>query len=150
MPDACVIDTTILQKANAPLLNEPRARALFRKRLQLLNDIDQRRRTVLKSDSLVKEYEDQVGRPRNDFVKAFMELILGPSGDRVHHNWKTRWSGADREKSRKCRFPREDDHVLRTAIRSDSVTTIFTEEDRMLRADECIYRAFRVHIRGLP
>jgi hypothetical protein len=63
----------------------------------------------------------------------------------VTWNWKRRWSGADQEKARKCMYPREDDHVLRTAIKGNP-TTIFSEEKAMLASDACIYRAFEVHV----
>ena len=147
MPEECVIDTTVLQKANAPLKREPSAHSLFVRRLHLLNRIARGELTVLVSPKLVAEYRRQVRMPRNDHVMAFFALIDDPV--RATHNWPKRWSGAQREKARRCRYPREDDHVLRTAIRP-TPSTVVTEEQRMLNSDECIYRNFRVHIRGLP
>lgn len=144
MPQACVVDTTILQKANAPILREPRASRQFVRRLRLLERLAKGELIVLISQRLLTEYEKQVAEPRNDKVKAFLEMLTSGSG-RVLFNWKARWSGADREKARRCRFPAEDDHVLRTAVRPDG-STILSEEDRMMAADSCIYRAFSVLI----
>jgi hypothetical protein len=147
MPDV-VIDTMIIQKANATLTKDPGAAKLFVRRIRLLQRIQTGELRALKSRTLIAEYRRQVREPRNDFVRAFLELIDHPK--RSLFNWKERWSGADREKARRCRFPREDDHVLRTAIREESVTTIYTEEGRMIGANECIYRAFGVHVLQLP
>jgi hypothetical protein len=144
MTQECVVDTTVLQKVNAPLTHEPAERSAFVKRVNLLTQIQQGSMTVLISTKLIAEYERQVRSPRNDHVRLFFELIQDPG--RRTFNWRKRWSGADREHARRCRYPREDDHVLRTAIRPGSSTIIFTEEQPMLRADQCVYRRFQVHI----
>lgn len=141
----CVIDTNILQKANARLLKSPVATRKFYKRIALLERIMNDELHPLMSQKLLAEYETQVREPRNDFVKAFLEIITMP--DRVSYNWHRPWRG-DAEKARKCRFPSHDDHVLRTAIRPHA-STIYTEERPMLATDACIYRAFRVHIRDV-
>lgn len=138
----CVVDTSVLQKANAPL-TQPRQGPDFAKRLRLLKRIQVGELKVLISSHLFEEYQRQVSSPRNDFVKAFFELLGSP--DRRVSNWSP-WPSRDREKARKCRYPQEDDHVLRTARREDRSTTIICEERRMLLADACIYRKFRVHI----
>lgn len=141
-PRECVIDTTVLQKANAPLTKAPRVGSQFLKRLQLLQRIQAGALLVLISPKLVAEYRRQIARPRNDFIGAFFAILEG----RAIPNWKHRWSGSEREKARRCAYPVEDDHVLRTAIRPQSTTLILTEETQMVDADECIYRHFRVHI----
>lgn len=142
----CVVDTSVLQKANAPLSTQPRARSLFRRRLTLLERISRRELSVLISRQLIAEYDRQIREPRNEYIRAFLELVTDPS--KSIFNWHTPWSG-DRDNARKCRFPREDDHVLRTAI-CGGPSVIFTEEGRMLRADACIYHNFRVHIQEPP
>jgi hypothetical protein len=96
------------------------------------------------SRQLLVEYRNQIREPRNDFVRAFFDLLS--QEERVRWNWKQRWSGADREKARDCRFPEEDDHVLRTAILTDEKSLILSEEARMVAANGCIYKAFRVRI----
>jgi len=102
---------------------------------------------VLVSHRLIAEYRAQIPTPRNDHVRAFFELLAAPPGRAVVWNWKTPWSGADREKAhRRCGFPKEDVHVLRTAIRTRR-SFLVTEEQGILNTDKCIYRAFRVHIR---
>jgi hypothetical protein len=143
-----VIDTVIIQKANARLKNEPGAKRLILRRVRLLQRIQRGEFRALKSRTLIAEYRRQLPEPRNDFVRAFLELIDHPTRSML--NWKPRWSGADREAARGCRFPAEDDHVLRTAIQKAAVTTIFSEEARMIGADACIYRRFGVHIRDPP
>jgi hypothetical protein len=147
MPRECVIDTVILQKANATITREPRPAALFRRRLALLTEIANGTRQLLISQRLLTEYEQRIPSPRNDFIRAFFELVQQP--DRVIWNWKRPWSGNDRATMRRCRYPGEDEHVLRTAIR-DRQSVIFSEENRMCRADVCVFRNFRVHISALP
>lgn len=143
MAEECVIDTTVLQRANISLTSRTAERRRFMRRLRLLNALREGRKTLLVSEKLVAEYDRQIRRPMNDYVKTFFELLVDPQ--RRLLNWAN-WPAARREEARKCRYPREDDHVLRTAIRPHA-TTIFAEEERMTRADECIYRYFRVHIR---
>jgi hypothetical protein len=142
MPLECVIDTSVLQKANAPISTSPGVRSLFLKRLKLLSMIQTGDLVVLISKQLHSEYGRQVRSPRNDYVRAFFDLLDNPA--RRIYNWEKHWAGK-RGQARSCRFPSEDDHVLRTAIRPHS-TTIFSEEERMLAADACIYRKLRVHI----
>lgn len=144
MPPEWVIDTSVLQKANALLTQRPGDQSLFRRRIRLLDILRRGQATLLMSNQLLAEYRRQVRGPRNDFVRAFFEIAVDPN--RRVFNWHKRWSG-DRDKARKCRYPVEDDHVLRTAIRPHS-TTIFSEERRMLAADPCVYRTLRVHIRA--
>jgi len=149
MPQSYVIDTSVLQKANASLETEPRAVSLFRKRLDLLRTVVEHKVEVLFSRRLIDEYKQQVAEPRNDFIKAFFALIEAPG--RVSFNWP-QWSGQRRSDARFCRFPQEDDHVLRTAIRPrrrggyDPSVIIADGEDRMLNTDRCIHRRFRVHV----
>jgi len=146
----CVIDTTVLQKANAPLIREPRETSLFVRRLRLLRDIQRGQRTVLISNRLFAEYQSQVSEPRNDFVVTFLALVAAPdsSAGRCLSNWAA-WPGRQREKARKCKFPKHDDHLLRTAI-CPSGSTIITEETKLIDTDACIYRRFNVHVRYLP
>lgn len=145
MPNEVVIDTTILVAANQMLTAPPRANSRFRRRLDLLAKLRKGVITVLISERLLHEYKKQIPRPRNDFVDTFFKLLLDSGG--AIYNY-AQWRGGDRQKARNCRFPREDDHVLRTAWR-DNPSTILTEEQRMLNADACIYREFRVHIRDV-
>lgn len=145
MPEECAIDTTVLQKANAEITSRPRAHSVFVRRINLLLDVQAERITVLISRQLLAEYEQKLPSPRNDFIRLFFELLADPA--RRIENW-VNWPGRDEEKARKCRYPKHDDHVLRTAIRPNP-SVIITEDKRMLRADACIYRAFRVHIRGI-
>lgn len=133
----------VLRKANAPLVETPREGAMIRRRLDLLTRILEGRLQLLLSGRLLIEYKQQLRSPRNDHVRALFEII--DRADRVVWNWRKPWSGAERDKASRCRFPQEDQHVLRTAVR-DTTTTIYTEERRMLRVDDCIHRSFRVHI----
>jgi len=144
MPGYCVVDTTVVQKANAPLKVRPRARSQFVCRLRLLERIHAGHLLVMVSDHLLAEYQRQLPQPRNDYVRAFFELVSNPG--RVVPNWKRPWGTRHREQARHCRYPREDEHVLRTAVRADGDSTIFTEERRQLKADTCIHRVFHVRI----
>lgn len=121
------------------------AATLMARRLTLLQRIRGKQICLLISQRLVQEYLDQLIPIQNDFVKAFLEIMTRPDGHHVVLNWKPTWSGGEQSRARKCRYPAEDDHVLRTAIRDHS-TLIYTEEDRMIKADACIYKEFRVHI----
>jgi len=146
MPREAAIDTNVLQKANVAL-NDPRraAATLLARRLSLLRSISNKEISVLIGERLAHEYAQQLRTVNNDVVKTFVELVTQPNGKHVIFNWKAQWSGGERDRARKCRYPAEDDHVLRTAIRGDP-STIYTEEERMLKADACVYREFRVHI----
>lgn len=137
-----VIDTNVLVKANQPITTRPPKGSLFAKRIGLLEDIQKGKWTVLYSEKLVAEYVQHVKSLKNDFIEVFFAILADPRG--AIRNYAA-WPSRNREKARNCRFPEEDDHVLRTAIRPIT-STIITEEGRMIRADACIYRAFRVHI----
>jgi hypothetical protein len=145
MPEEAALDTTVLRRANVPLEGTRASATLLARRLSLLQRTCRKEMCVLISTRLLHEYADQIKSAQNDFVKAFIELVTRPDGGHVVLNWKTPWSGGERDRARRCRYPLEDHHVLRTAIR-DQPTTIYSEEGRMLGADACIYREFRVHI----
>lgn len=147
MPRECVIDTVILQKANAAITRQPRARRLFSRRVELLTQIDAGTVSVLISIRLLIEYQRQIRSPRNEYVKTFFELIDRPG--RVIWNWTKRWPGGTRATVRGCRYPGEDVHLLRTAIREGD-SEILTEENRLLEVDACIHREFGVHVHPLP
>jgi hypothetical protein len=142
MPDLVVVDTSVLQKANAPITVSVREGSKFARRLELLSRIRRRELRALISAKLLAEYRVQVSRPRNDFVRAFFELLNDPN--HAIPNW-CRWSGQNRSHASKCRFPREDYHVLRTAVYTTE-STILSEEHRMLVTDACIHRNLRVHV----
>ncbi|MCY2928491.1 MAG: hypothetical protein NTV86_03180 [Planctomycetota bacterium] len=142
MTDLVVVDTVVLQKANAPVSGDVNTRSKFAKRLKLLAGLRDRRLTVLISEKLLAEYRKQIPTPRNDYLKAFFELLAYP-GVAVR-NWSS-WSGYNRSHAAGCRFPREDYHVLRTAI-CQAGATILSEEHRMLVTDKCIHRKLNVHV----
>jgi len=146
MPGEVTLDTTVLRRANVSLEGDRAAAALLSRRLSLLRQICSKKLCVLISSRLAQEYREQLTSIQNEFVRAFLELVTTPDGTHVVMNWAAKWSGGERSRARGCRYPAEDDHVLRTAIRRQP-TVIITEEGRMLRADACIYREFRVHIR---
>jgi len=141
----CVIDTMVLRKANAKIDTAPRESSQFQKRINLLILLASGEMTVLYSERLITEYQQQVQEPRNDFVKAFLELLTHTTSQ---PNWDENWT-VNKQKARHCRFPPEDDHVLRTAIHPDG-STIFSEEDRMLVTDACIHRTLDVHVKAPP
>ena len=113
-----------------------------------LQTIQAGERTALISTQLLQEYR-QILESRNDFVnivKAICEIRSDPG--KCVYNWRKPWGGAERERIRRCRFPREDVRVLRTAVTVKSTQSIiYTEEQRMLVSDACVHRNFRVHIR---
>lgn len=147
MAEPCVVDTCILQKANATIVDEPKLLSEFRRRLALLEGLVQGSRTVLYSAKLLKEYEEHVPEPRNDFVKLFLELVTTP-GTNARPSWAGRWR-AQRLQARTCRFPQHDDHLLRTAAPS-APSVVFTEEAALVAVDACIHRSLQVHLRPLP
>jgi len=145
VPDKATLDTTVLRRANVALQGNRAAATLLARRLCLLQRIRSKQICLLISRNLIEEYRQQLLPCRNDLVKAFLELATKPDGKHVVINWKASWSGGDRGRARECRYPAEDDHVLRTAIRNEP-STIYTEEMRMLNVDACIYKEFGVHI----
>jgi hypothetical protein len=146
MVSEAALDTTVLQRANVLITPTRAGAALLSKRLVLLQHICRHQVCILISWRLAHEYVRQLKTIKNEFVKAFIELVTRPDGKHVILNWKTPWSGSDRGRARDCRYPAEDDHVLRTAVRGHP-TTVYTEEERMLKTDACIYQEFRVHIK---
>ena len=142
MPEETVVDTSVLQKANATINQPPDPRSLFTKRVELLVALHEGRRAALISKQLLAEYERKLPSPRNDYVRLFFELLADPA--RRVYNYVT-WPSREREKARRCRYPVHDDPVLRTAIRPQR-STIVTEDGAMLRAETCVYREFRVRI----
>lgn len=144
MVDECVIDTNVLQRANAPLIHEPREGSQFRRRLAILERISRGHLIVLWSRQLLAEYTRNIREPRNDQVRVFFEILDRPG--RAIMNWYAPWSGNRVDMCRRCRYPEHDDHLLRTAIRP-APSTIFTEENALLGTGRCIYRRFRVRIR---
>jgi predicted nucleic acid-binding protein len=143
MPVKAVVDTNVLQKANAAIENQPRSGRKFLKRLELLKAIHGGTIKILVSRKLLNEYRQQIREPRNLYVQNFFALLTQPDG--VVLNW-TSWSGQVREKASRCRFPNEDRHLLRTAICPNERTQIISEEIRLLRTDTCIYREFSIHV----
>ena len=146
MPEEVVIDTMVLQKANATITRPPGRRSRFARRLRLLERIRAEEIAVLFSKRLLTEYQRQVKSPRNDFVTLFFEILANPG--RAIYNW-AQLVGTGSRQSETLSFPARG---LPCASHSHppGATTIVTEEDRMLRTDACIYRAFRVHVRDIP
>jgi hypothetical protein len=115
----------------------------LRKRRTLLLGIIQRERTLLVSQSLINQYTGHLVRPLNDLIRAFLEYATNPEpAEDVVVNWAA-LSGGDRDFARKCRFPKHDLLLLRTALGFRS--TIYSEDNRVVQSDECIHRKFSVH-----
>src|SRR5262245_5238419 len=107
------LDTTVVFRANVPLAGDREQARLLGRRMALLRRIQEGHDVVLISERLLQEYVRQIVPPKNDLIKAFLELLTNQDGTRVIWNWKQPWSGGDREKAHsKCRFPPEDVHVL--------------------------------------
>jgi hypothetical protein len=138
---SCVVDTMVLQKSNAPLENTPRANRQFSKRVELLASVVSGEQRLLYSAKLIQEYSRQVAEPRNDFVRLFLQLLT--DGGNAVANWP-KWPSGIRDKMFRCRFPAEDEHVLRTAWLPGERSTLYTEEGRMLNCRACILRTFGV------
>ena len=145
MPEEVAIDTTVLVGANITQTLKPAAAALQAARLALLQRIQDHQAAVLISARLVAEYRRQITTYKNEFVRLFFDLLTKPDGSHVILNWRTPWGHAELARARYCRFPYEDLHVLRTAVR-DSQTTMYSEEGRVLAAHPCIRNEFDVVI----
>jgi len=145
VPEELTIDTTVLVRANVTLTPAREAATLLAARLGLLQRVNARQAAVLISMRLANEYARRLRNYRNEVVRAFLDLVTRPDGSHVVLNWRSPWTRADRARVHECRFPAEDSHVLRTAVR-DHPTTIYSEEERMLRAQACIRRHFLVRI----
>lgn len=145
MPPEVTIDTSVLVRANIQLTPERAAARRQAARLALLRRVRAGEATVLISRQLAAEYSRQLAAHRNEFIRLFFELLTRPDGSHVIVNWRNPWRHSDRVRWHGCGFPPEDEHVLRTAVRDDR-TTIYSEEDRMLRAHPCIRHEFDVVI----
>ena len=142
--DEVVVDTTVLVGANSILTERPKSNSKFQRRLNLLTKIRKGSFAVLISEKLLQEYQEKIPMPRNDFVIAFFKIIDSKGAISNYSQWRHN----DIAKARECRYPRHDDHILRTAWR-DHPTTIVTEDGRMLGSGDCIYREFRVRIQDV-
>jgi len=142
---ACVIDTVVLHRANQARLQQPGETAQLRKRRLLLQDVGRGQWLLLVSPNVLIEYRGHLVRPLNDLVRSFLEYATTPdSSESVGVNWRA-LSGNERDLAlRRCRFPAHDLRLLRTAYGYRS--TIFSEEDRVVRTDACIHRSFQVHL----
>ena len=145
MPEEVAIDTTVLVGANIVQTPERAAATPQAARLALLQRIQDREAAVLISERLAAEYRKQITTYKNEFVRLFFELVTRPDGSHVILNWRTPWGHAELARARSCRFPYEDLHVLRTAVR-DGRTTMYSEEGRVLAAHPCIRKEFDVVI----
>src|SRR6266516_5070003 len=145
MPEELAIDTSVLVRANITLTPERSAATLQAARLSLLRRVQSRQAAVLISERLAAEYGHRITTYKNDFVRLFFELVTQPDGTHIIMNCRTPWGHAELARADACRFPVEDRHVLRTAVRA-SRTTIYSEEGRVLAAHPCIRKAFDVVI----
>lgn len=138
----CVIDTGIIQKTNATITTDPAAASHFLKRVRLLSRVHAGQIKPLVSKRLLAEYAKQVEKPRNETVRLFFETLDKPDG--AIWNWRTPWSRGQAAQARRCRFPKEDVHLLRTALR-DHGGLILSEEARVLACDKALHLHFGVH-----
>lgn len=136
-----VVDTMVVRKANAALTATPRSNRDFLKRIALLQAVSDGSLVPLFSDRLLQEYKSQIAEPRNDFVRIYLDLLIAKG----QYNWHRPWTGA-RGRARKCRYPAEDDHVLRTAFLDGESALLYTEEGRQLGRASCVLREFNVEI----
>jgi len=151
MSDAAVIDTTVLWKANGLLESAPKPTSTFGRCASLLRRVQRRELVLLISAKLRDEYQRKLTQPRNILIAELLAIVASPDGLRAVENWAPGWSGGTRDAMRKCRFPRHDEHLLRTAVktmRDDNYTkrSIFTQEAKLIATDACIHRNFSVHI----
>ena len=135
-----VVDTCVLQKANAPMQAEPRVGRDIVARIGLLRKFSDGTLTPAWSAALWREYQEHVPEPgRNDFIVAFYALLA-----RTSPTW-TKLTGAQRSRLGQCRYPPEDKHLLQTALPGPAA--IATEEDRLLRVDRPVHQYFQVHVK---
>jgi hypothetical protein len=140
------IDTMVLQKSNAEVAKRPRENSRFVARIRILKRATGGDIVPLYSARLIQEYRRQVPTPRNDSVRAFLD---GLERNGIL-NWKNPWTGTDRDNMRSCRFPGEDEHVLRTAATHGERTHLISEENRILTKKTCVKRKFNVAIVDVP
>ena len=145
MPEELAIDTSVLVRANITQTPDRAAATLQAARLSLLRRIQNHQAAVLISQRLAAEYGQRITTYKNEFVRLFFDLVTKPDGTHVIMNWRTPWGHAELARADACRFPAEDRHVLRTAVR-DGRTTIYSEEGRVLAAHPCIRKEFDVVI----
>jgi len=128
----CVVDTMVLRKANAVIQSTPTQTRDFAKRILLLQNLRTGEFRLLFSKKLLSEYRSQVLEPRNDYVKAIFDLMTLVPGN-ARHNWAPRKQIV--QTMQDCRFPAEDEHLLRTAALDDDISVLFTEEGRIMQCD---------------
>lgn len=136
----CVVDTTVLQKANAAITVAPGAGKEIQDRFRLLQRIQSGELQPMYSKKLEGEWRTKVKEPRNDFVQAFYALVVNGVAE---FNW-AHWRGSDDDRLAKCKFPMEDKHLVRTAVRDGERTYVVSEEERVTRGAKCVQRCFNV------
>jgi hypothetical protein len=146
VPPEFAVDTSVLVNANVKQTSDHTEAVRQAARLLLLQRVQSQQAAVLISRQLVAEYKRKITSFENDYVRLFLELLTNPDGSHIIPNWRTPWTRSDIARMYECRFPYEDDHVLRTAARGHR-TTLYSEERRILGANaRCVRKHFGVDI----
>jgi hypothetical protein len=140
------VDTTVLQKANASIVNAPHENRLFFLRISLLTRFVNEEMIALWSPRLHAEWKEKLKEPRNEFTKAFFEII---TSDKALLNYAKPWGGSEMQRMTKCRYPRHDIHLLRTAFIKEERTHLVTEENPILLTATCVKREFDIAIKDI-
>lgn len=145
MKTKVAVDTNVLLRANAPITTEKQGRE-FALRLKLLSRFQDKEIFPLWSPQLAAEWATHVKEPRNDYIRAFFELMVDTSDG---FNYATPWGGSEKQRMSKCRFPKHDLHLLRTAYLKVRTSHIVTEEGPVLGTATCVKHEFDVHIKNI-
>lgn len=143
MPD-CVIDATVLAKANGDIAGRRPGNALDR-RLTVIEDVGRGSRRLRYNPRLLAEYVQIVQQRRNDAVELFF-IVLADRSVFVRRNSLSRQHYATA--TQRCNWPSHDQHLLAAAIEGND-PTIFVTELSHLQCAASVLSHFGVHIADL-
>jgi hypothetical protein len=143
MPD-CVVDATVIYKANGDLKGR-RAGNILDRRLTVIEQIGSGVRRLRYNQKLLAEYRQVVPSPRNDVIEIFF-TALSDRAVFVGRNKLMRHQYAKAIQT--CRWPSHDQHLLVAAIGGIHPSIVVTEQAHVDCAS-CIQRQFAVRVENL-
>lgn len=142
MPD-CVVDATVIAFANGDIAARKPGNVLDR-RLAIIEQVARGANRLRYNRRLLHEYQEHVREFRNDLIEAFFQILDTPSlSILVNKSSLARQCYATATK--KCRWPKHDQHLLAAAM--DGLDpSIFVTEDALYQCATEILRHFRIHV----
>lgn len=143
MPD-CVVDATIIYKANGDIAAGRRPGNILDRRLIVIEQIGSGARRLRYNSKLLNEYQQVAREHRNDVVELFFTALA----ERAVLVTRNKLSPHLYARATQCRWPSHDQHLLAAAVDGTN-PTIFVTERRHVNCADCVLRRFAVHVEDL-